>query len=268
MTRDDFMENTVDVWEIPAESATRVGHPAPFPVELPARLIELYTYRGDLILDPFAGSGTTAVAAVRGGRHYVGYDLEHSYIRLADARVLTERQRLSTADSAPHQRVSLPAISLAVLADEGPASRAIREGRAAREIAVRSLDEAGFTDIQPGQRLDGGLEVSFTARDRAGRCWLFDVVGAFTTHPSVPKRNDAVWKAVGKAAVLWANHHAPLVLLMADGSPRRGSGAQALRQLTGDDQPIQAVVDFLQVSGRHRLRALSGRELQPPDPSR
>lgn len=76
MTREDFMENTLDVWEIPAESATRVGHPAPFPVELPARLIELYTYRGDLVLDPFAGSGTTAVAAVRSGRHFVCYDLE------------------------------------------------------------------------------------------------------------------------------------------------------------------------------------------------
>ena len=79
------MENTLDVWNIPAESATRVGHPAPFPFELPARLIELYTYRGDLVLDPFAGSGTAAVAAVRSGRHYVGYDLQGSYIQLAEA---------------------------------------------------------------------------------------------------------------------------------------------------------------------------------------
>jgi DNA modification methylase len=76
MTKEDFMENTLDVWEIPPESATRVGHPAPFPIELPARLIELYTYQGDLVLDPFIGSGTTAVAALRTGRHFVGYDLE------------------------------------------------------------------------------------------------------------------------------------------------------------------------------------------------
>ena len=68
MTREDFLENTLDVWEIPAESASRVGHPAPFPVELPSRLIELYTYRGDLVLDPFGGAGATAVAAVRSGR--------------------------------------------------------------------------------------------------------------------------------------------------------------------------------------------------------
>ncbi len=59
------MENTLDLWEIPPASATRMGHPAPFPIELPGRLIELYTYRGDLVLDPFAGSGTTAVAALR-----------------------------------------------------------------------------------------------------------------------------------------------------------------------------------------------------------
>ncbi|MEL7210528.1 MAG: site-specific DNA-methyltransferase, partial [Actinomycetota bacterium] len=76
VTKDEFMEATLDVWELPAESATRVGHPAPFPVELPERLIELYTYEGDLVLDPFMGAGTTAVAAVRTGRHYVGYDTD------------------------------------------------------------------------------------------------------------------------------------------------------------------------------------------------
>jgi len=90
ITREDFMQNTLDVWEIPPERATRVGHPAPFPVELPARLIQLYTYRGDVVLDPFVGSGTTAVAALRAGRHYVGYDLDPSYIQLAERRVAVE----------------------------------------------------------------------------------------------------------------------------------------------------------------------------------
>jgi site-specific DNA-methyltransferase (adenine-specific) len=68
VTKDEFMEATLDLWELPAESAKRVGHPAPFPVELPERLIELYTYEGDLVLDPFMGAGTTAVAALRRGR--------------------------------------------------------------------------------------------------------------------------------------------------------------------------------------------------------
>ncbi len=84
---DDFLEATIDVWEMPTASATRVGHPAPFPVDLPRRLIELYTYRSDLVLDPFIGSGTTAVAAVETGRHYVGFDTEQPYIDLANQRI-------------------------------------------------------------------------------------------------------------------------------------------------------------------------------------
>jgi len=89
--RDEFMQATLDVWEIPPERATRVGHPAPFPVELPERLIQLYTFRGDLVLDPFIGSGTTAVAALRTQRRYVGYDTEPSYIALAERRVAAAR---------------------------------------------------------------------------------------------------------------------------------------------------------------------------------
>ncbi|MFO7291540.1 MAG: site-specific DNA-methyltransferase [Actinomycetes bacterium] len=89
---EEFLEATLDVWEIPPESATRVGHPAPFPVELPRRLIELYTYRGDLVLDPFIGSGTTAVAAIETGRHYVGFDTDPSYIALAEERIARFRQ--------------------------------------------------------------------------------------------------------------------------------------------------------------------------------
>ncbi len=89
---DEFLQATLDVWEIPSESATRIGHPAPFPVALPRRLIELYTYQGDLILDPFLGSGTTAVAAVETGRHYVGFDTEEQYINLAEERVSEMRQ--------------------------------------------------------------------------------------------------------------------------------------------------------------------------------
>lgn len=91
ITRDEFLEATLDVWEIAPASASRVGHPAPFPVDLPRRLIELYTYRDDLVLDPFMGSGTTAVAAVSTGRHYVGFDTDPVYVALADDRLSTFR---------------------------------------------------------------------------------------------------------------------------------------------------------------------------------
>jgi DNA modification methylase len=86
-TKQEFLEDTLDVWEIRPESARRVGHPAPFPVELPQRLIRLYTYLGDVVLDPFLGSGSAAVAAVRTGRRYVGYDTDPAYIALAQERI-------------------------------------------------------------------------------------------------------------------------------------------------------------------------------------
>jgi site-specific DNA-methyltransferase (adenine-specific) len=87
---EEFLEATLDVWEIPSESARKIGHPAPFPVALPQRLIELYTYKGDLVLDPFMGSGSTAVAAARSGRHFVGFDTDETYLALAKDRLAEE----------------------------------------------------------------------------------------------------------------------------------------------------------------------------------
>lgn len=91
ITPQEFMESTLSVWHIAPESAKRVGHPAPFPVELASRVIKLYSYVGDVILDPFTGSGTTCVAAVKLNRHYVGYDIDAEYIKLAEQRINVER---------------------------------------------------------------------------------------------------------------------------------------------------------------------------------
>ncbi len=84
---DEFMAATLSVWEIAPESAKRVGHPAPFPVELAKRVIKLYSYANDVVLDPFAGSGTTCVAAQDLDRHYVGYDISEEYCAIAKNRV-------------------------------------------------------------------------------------------------------------------------------------------------------------------------------------
>ena len=96
--KDEFFESTLDVWEIRPEHARKVGHPAPFPVELPERLLQLYTYRGDVVLDPFLGSGSTAVAAVRNDRRYVGYDTDPEYVELAERRVAEERATQPTPE--------------------------------------------------------------------------------------------------------------------------------------------------------------------------
>ncbi|MDI6870856.1 MAG: site-specific DNA-methyltransferase [Bacillota bacterium] len=91
ITAEEFMAATLSVWDIPAESAKKVGHPAPFPVELAERVIKVFSYKGDVILDPFNGSGTTCVAAIRHGRHYVGYDISPEYCELARRRIAAEQ---------------------------------------------------------------------------------------------------------------------------------------------------------------------------------
>ena len=91
ISKEEFLEATTSVWQIKPASARRVGHPAPFPVELPRRLIELYTFVGDLVLDPFIGSGSTAVAAIETGRHFIGYDTEPAYVEMARSRIAAAR---------------------------------------------------------------------------------------------------------------------------------------------------------------------------------
>jgi len=87
ISKEEFLEFTKSVWTFPAESARRVGHPAPFPVELPYRLIQLYTFEGEVVLDPFAGSGQAGIAAIKTRRRYVGYETGEEYVKLAERRI-------------------------------------------------------------------------------------------------------------------------------------------------------------------------------------
>jgi DNA modification methylase len=91
ITKDEFLEFTKSVWTFAAESAKKIGHPAPFPIELPYRLIQLYTFDGEVVLDPFMGSGQTALAAIKAGRHFVGYELNSEYQMLANNRIISAR---------------------------------------------------------------------------------------------------------------------------------------------------------------------------------
>jgi modification methylase len=91
ITKEQFMEWTKSVWSMNPESAKKVKHPAPFPVELPYRLIQMYTFPNDIVLDPFMGSGTTAIAALKAGRKYSGYENDPQYHRLAEERIAAEK---------------------------------------------------------------------------------------------------------------------------------------------------------------------------------
>lgn len=89
--KDDFIKWTQSIWTFPAVNAKKIGHPAPFPLELPHRLINLYSYEGDTVLDPFCGSGTTCIAAVQNKRNYIAYDINEEYVKLAQNRILNHK---------------------------------------------------------------------------------------------------------------------------------------------------------------------------------
>jgi site-specific DNA-methyltransferase (adenine-specific) len=152
LSRDEFMEATVDVWEIPPERAGRVGHPAPFPVALPERLIHMNTYVGDVVLDPFIGSGSTAVAAVRTGRHYIGYDTDPGYVEAARRRLAGESATLPVEVAATDGRITDP----------------FRGGWSSKELAKRLLIEAGFTELDDRASFIPGAVPSLRAIDHAG----------------------------------------------------------------------------------------------------
>lgn len=210
-TADEFMDATLDVWELAPESATRVNHPAPFPVELPQRLIELYTYRDDVVLDPFMGSGTTAVAAVRSGRHYLGYDTDEAYAKAARERVAAE--------------------VAAVRAAPAP-TRPDKAATAARDL----LGEAGFAvedaKVTKRRRFAGGLGVDWVATDATGREWLVLVAGTSTIARSGLRRAEVLFRTLGEASVLTQAGH-PVLVLTTDLPVPRSAPLTALREARG-----------------------------------
>lgn len=232
---DDFLASTLDVWDIQPESARRVEHPAPFPVELPLRLINLYTYENDLVLDPFLGSGSTAVAAAQSDRRYAGYDLDPAYVEIAERRVAE-----ATASSAPAS---------------GTDPVAIDEGKASSKLALQRLTEAGFVDIADNKKIrSSGVAVDFVATDAAGDVWYFDVGGAFMGHRGGLLRNDLVWRALGRATALRGRRPDVPIVLLTSHLPRHGSEGDAALRSAGPSV-IHDVIGLLSTDDLERLRS-------------
>ena len=219
---DEFMEATLDVWEIPAESATRVGHPAPFPVALVERCLHLFTYEGDVVLDPFMGSGTTAVAAQNTGRHYVGYDTDPGYVKQAQERVKSLAQR------------DLP------------------DRRTLKEMARTLLDEAGYTDVNEPARVSPGVTVNFRATSPEGVVRIFELGGVNTPARPGLSRVENVWKAIAKAAICREVEPDTDVIILTVGTIRGGP----LAAVSGENGPIAAVIDASQPDAVDRIRSL------------
>ena len=211
MTTDDFMALTLDVWEIPPESARRVGHPAPFPVELPEQLIRLYTFADDLVLDPFMGSGSSLVAAARLDRRYVGYDLDPEYVELARRRVADALADGPAGDDAPPPEI-----------------------RSASAVAAAALTSAGFEILASRRKVTGtGLAVDLVVRGRDGTTWFVDVPGGLTSHRGGMLANDVVWRALGRAAALRGREPSTPLLLLTTALPKRGSDGDAALRAAG-----------------------------------
>ncbi len=229
-----------------------MGHPAPFPVELPERLMHLYTFRGDTVLDPFMGSGSTAVAAVRSARRFIGYDTDPGYVEHALDRI--ERER------ATHKESPSPRMAVIPATQDGPPGLneveiAVREGQTAKEIAIAVIADCGFEEISTTQRLGGGIGIDISARDSSGRFWLFDVSGGFTTMRTGLRRVETMWRALGRAAVIKASSSDPkpfVVLLTTDLPSQNSPSGQALRAAFGD--AFHDAVDLLDPIGTQRLR--------------
>ena len=206
---DEFMEATLDVWEIPAESATRVGHPAPFPVALVERCIQLFTYDGDVVLDPFMGSGTTAVAAVNTGRRYVGFDTDPGYVEQAQERVAS--------------MVHPPS----------------RDQRTLKEIARTLLDEAGCVDVVENPRIAPGVTVAFRATGPDGIERLYELAGVNTPARPGLSRIDAVWRTIAKAAIAHEVDPSTPFVVLTPGTVRGGPMAAVV----GEGRPVAQIVD-------------------------
>jgi hypothetical protein len=263
LTNDEFMEATLDVWDIPPESAKRVNHPAPFPVALPERLIKLYTYKDDLVLDPFLGSGSTLVAAARTDRRGAGYDMDPAYVEIARDRVRTELAGHVRGDTVG-ETVDVPDDRPVLDGNDDFQARASKEGKAAQDIAHARLVSAGFQNILKNQKLPGtGVRMNFTADDANGDPWYFDVSGAFTTTRGGLLRTDTVWKTLGRANVLRKSD--ARIVFITSHLPKRGSeGFQALKA-AGPGAFFDAI-EMYDEAGLTRLAHYAAGAVKEPDP--
>ena len=248
LANDEFVEATLDVWDIPAERARRVGHPAPFPVELPLRLIDLYTYRDDLVLDPFMGSGTTLVAAHRAGRRGVGYDINPEYVDMA-------RQRLEVAHRRPFPEEEAQAAWPSNGAADGTVSvrvpnehfqaRALREGKKAQDLARDALGYAGFEILRTNPRIARlGIQFNFLVENRHGRRWYVDVSGAFTTVRPGLMRTDTLWKTLGRAHVHHMAGDGTPLLILTSNLPKPGTEGWKALKAVGPRSAFDAIEIF------------------------
>ena len=232
LSNDEFLDVTKDVWELEPASAKRIGHPAPFPIDLPRRLIELYTYTGDTVVDPFCGAGSTLIAAERTGRIGVGYDTDEAYVNLALDRL--------ASDQAPER-------------DDAHAV-AVERASKISDIAADALATAGFTIAKVKPALRGlGITYDFLVNDCDGGEWWIDIAGSFTIARSGLERSEGLWHVLGRLRTFESLHPTARVLVMTphavDPTSTNGKTLRAT--------PPGALHDVVSLSGSEDLERLA-----------
>jgi len=188
------------------------------------------------------GSGTTAVAAKRTGRHFVGYDTDAGYAAAA-------LERVAEVELLPQVRVR---------AGEGRDSDPVEGGWAAKDLAAALLTRAGFTDIVDDAKVVTGVVPSLAAKDRKGRRWFFEVVGGRTTNRPGAQRIELLWRAIAKGAVVHEVEPKAGFAVLTVGLPASAAGGRALQTVTGPRKPVAAVVDVMADDAIAALHALAG----------
>jgi DNA modification methylase len=276
ISTDEFMEATLDVWNMAPESARRVGHPAPFPLELPLRLIGLYTFRDDLVVDPFMGSGTTLLAAICSGRRYLGYDTDAGYVATAKQRVAEELERRAAAEPGRRAAAEPGRRAPAAPAPRRKAPQPVQQPsrdfqvvtpkaeKAAQAIAEDLIVDAGFAITRQNSRLRGlGVAVNFIAVDADGDPWYFDVSGAFTVTRAGLSSTGALLRSLGRANVMSHNAKTPLVLLTSS-LPKPGSDGDLALRAVGPSVIFDAIeMQADDQVARLKMYAEGGRRSRP-----
>jgi site-specific DNA-methyltransferase (adenine-specific) len=210
-------------------------------VALPERLIHMNTYEGEVVLDPFMGSGTTAVAAVRTGRHFIGFDTDPGYAASAMERVDSEGL---------HPQVQ-------VRPGDSKGTDPLKGGWGAKDLASALLADAGFTSIVDDAKVVTGVVPTLAALDSKGRRWYFEVVGGRTTNRPGPQRIELVWKAIAKGAVVREAEPKARFAVLTIGRPASATGGKALDVVTGPKQLVAAVIDLMADDATAMLSALA-----------
>ena len=233
---DDFLASTLDVWSMPSESARRVGHPAPFPIELPEQLIQLYTFVDDLVLDPFMGSGSTLVAAEMLGRRYVGYDTDPEYVSIARERVAAAAAATATPEP---NRSTLDAARVS--------------GSSAAKLAAEVLQAAGFEIVAVKRKARRtSVTIDLVAVDVHGGEWWFDVAGPFVAHRGGLALTDEVWRLLGRANAIRGRSPDQRYVALTTELPRRSSEGDVAMRAAGPEALFDAI-DITSAEDRARL---------------